>query len=119
MKISILLSILLFFSLATVSQAETKPSFPVVGEEYAVLMASKDSWSPGRLVIEKWLGGSWWKVVYPLPGASGIVRMNLNLDHVLTLREIEDKDKWVTERLNEGKAKKKTRNVGRRRGPKP
>lgn len=120
MKTFFALSILLFLSFASVARAETQPFFPAVGEEYAVLMASKDSWNPGRIVVQKWLGGSWWEVAYPLTGASGVMITKMNLDHVLTLREIPEKEKYVTKRLAEAKAKKKKiRNVGRRRGPKP
>lgn len=72
---------------------DAAPPFPKIGSEYVISLPHKDGMGPpffGRisqnLLIERWLGGSWYRVAYSIDGKN-VKFTNLNTSVLLTLTE--------------------------------
>ena len=94
------------------SLAEEKaPEFPKIGVEYRLALPTLKNGAvrldniSTNVVFLRWIEGTWYEVACSGDGSDGTFRTNMNVAHVFTMAEAEEK--WVTEKLKAGSGKPK------------
>ncbi|MEZ5329289.1 MAG: hypothetical protein R3F19_29925 [Verrucomicrobiales bacterium] len=110
--VAIAITLLLGIDVESGRADEMIPAFPKVGGEYlftlaeGVLVVNQTDSSDRNFrefLIQKWLGGTWYQVVYPeiVSGDIELRETNLNISQILTLTEIEKDKRWIRDKLTE------------------